>query len=65
MFDDALSTFALALAFASGFTLLMLLLFVAVCCVVIAAGVHSSPRTPQSDRTPEPTTNAASDPFTK
>ncbi|MER5615952.1 hypothetical protein [Streptomyces sp. NPDC002215] len=66
MSDHALSTFALTLAFASGFTLLMLLLFVAMCCVAIAAGVHSSPRTPQPEpgETPAPT-NAPCDPFTK
>jgi hypothetical protein len=42
-----------------------ILLFVALTIVAIAAGVHYSTRTPQPDKTPEPTTNAPSDPLTK
>ncbi|MER5615961.1 hypothetical protein [Streptomyces sp. NPDC002215] len=45
-----------------------LFLFLGLTIAAIAAGVHSSPRTPQPGEpgeTPEPTTNAPSDPFTK
>ncbi|MFF3957380.1 hypothetical protein ACFYY1_29825 [Streptomyces sp. NPDC001890] len=42
-----------------------LFLFVGLTIAASAAGVHYSPRTPQSGETHEPTTNAPSDPLTK